>query len=169
MSLKVFDLHCDQAHVFEGWFASAQAYQDQHDRGLLSCPMCGSTQVARKVSAARLNVSNLRAQKRPAAGTAQAGAAQPSDSTQVVNAGTPEQQARLQQIQAQVLQQLRSMVRATENVGERFAQEARLMHQGQAPERAIRGVATAQQREELADEGIAVVPIPDFLDDDRMQ
>jgi hypothetical protein len=61
------------------------------------------------------------------------------------------------------------MVRATENVGNRFAHEARLMHEGETPERPIRGVATPQEREELAADGIQVMPIPDFLDDDRMQ
>lgn len=167
MSLKVFDLQCEQAHVFEGWFASAQAYTDQHDRGLLSCPVCGSAKVSRKVSAARLNVSNLRAAKQaPQAITPQnmAGAQAPAT-------GSDQQQslARLQQVQAQVLRQLREMVRTTENVGNRFAQEARLMHEGETPERPIRGIATPEEREELAADGIQVLPIPDFLDDDRMQ
>jgi hypothetical protein len=60
-------------------------------------------------------------------------------------------------------------VRSTENVGERFAAEARRMHAGEIEERAIRGTATPQERESLAQEGIAVMPIPDFLDDDRLQ
>lgn len=169
MSLKVFDLQCEQAHVFEGWFASAQAYTDQHDRGLLSCPVCGSAKVSRKVSAARLNVSNLRAAKQ-AAQQPQAPAQQASSQAATVSSGSSQQSlARLQQVQAQVLRQLREMVRTTENVGNRFAQEARLMHEGETPERPIRGVATPEEREELAADGIQVLPIPDFLDDDRMQ
>ncbi|MGE4368914.1 MAG: DUF1178 family protein [Burkholderiaceae bacterium] len=154
MALKVFDLQCENSHVFEGWFASADAYEDQKARGLLGCPVCASTQVSRKVSAARLNVSHLRAQK---AGTS---------SAQAVAAPTGEQ---LAQLQSQVLQQLRSMVRNTENVGDRFAQEARLMHGGEAPERPIRGTATVQEREALMDEGIDIMPIPAFLDDERLQ
>jgi hypothetical protein len=61
------------------------------------------------------------------------------------------------------------MVRNTENVGDRFVQEARRMHEGEIEERAIRGTATAQEREELLSEGITVMPIPDFLDDERLQ
>jgi hypothetical protein len=163
MSLKVFDLQCEQSHIFEGWFASAQAYDDQKDRGLLSCPVCGSHQVIRKLSAPRLNVSHLR-QQVTASDTVSGGMQQQSSGSSAE--GTQQQ---LGKIQAQVLRQLREMVRATENVGNRFAEEARMMHEGQAPERPIRGVASPQEREELAADGIAVLPIPDFLDDDRMQ
>ncbi len=73
------------------------------------------------------------------------------------------------QLQAEVMRHIRQMVRNTENVGARFAEEARRMHDGQAQERAIRGTATPEEREELAEEGIAVMPIPEFLDDDRLQ
>ncbi len=67
------------------------------------------------------------------------------------------------------MRHIRQIVRNTENVGEKFAEEARRMHDGETEERAIRGTATPEEREELAQEGIAVMPIPDFLDDDRLQ
>ena len=73
------------------------------------------------------------------------------------------------QLQAEVLRHIRQIVRSTENVGAKFAEEARRMHDGETEERAIRGTATPQEREQLAEEGIAVMPIPDFLDDDRLQ
>ena len=161
MSLKVFDLQCPQAHVFEGWFASAQAYHEQSEAGLLTCPVCGSTQVNRKVSAARLNVGRAREPR-------QADQVSQQVTPGSANKGDSAQQA-MATMQAQVLRHMREVIRATENVGVRFAQEARLMHEGEAPERPIRGVATPQEREELAADGIAVMPIPDFLDDDRMQ
>jgi hypothetical protein len=72
-------------------------------------------------------------------------------------------------LQAEVLKHIRQIVRSTENVGARFAQEARRIHDGEVTERPIRGTATPQEREELAEEGIAVMPIPAFLDDDRLQ
>src|SRR5690606_32044649 len=73
------------------------------------------------------------------------------------------------QLQAEVLRHMRQMIRNTEDVGVRFAQEVRSMHEGETEERAIRGVATREEREELANEGINVMPIPDFLDDERLQ
>ncbi|NYT86526.1 DUF1178 family protein [Pollutimonas harenae] len=155
MSLKVFDLQCDQDHVFEGWFGSADNYESQQAGGLLSCPVCNSRQISKKLSAPRLNVSHIKETAAPSAGAGNAVAA-PSSS-------------QVAQLQAQVLRHIRQMIRSTEDVGVRFAQEVRSMHEGETEERAIRGVATQEEREELANEGISVMPIPDFLDDERLQ
>src|SRR5690606_30858803 len=155
MSLKVFDLQCDRSHVFEGWFSSADNYESQQARGLLSCPVCNSQQISKKLSAPRLNVSHIKGAAEPTAGASGAVAA-PST-------------GQMAQLQAQVLQHVRQIIRNTEDVGVRFAQEVRSMHDGETQERAIRGVATQQEREELAQDGINVMPIPDFLDDERLQ
>lgn len=162
MSLKVFDLQCEHSHVFEGWFASADAYESQKAAGLLSCPVCSSSEVSRKVSAARLNVGHLKRERLEPA-SAVPGKAAPADA--VPQGASPE----VARIQAEIIRQVRQIIRNTENVGERFAEESRRMHYGEAEERPIRGTATPKEREELADEGIAVVAIPDFLDDDRLQ
>ncbi|HEY7804963.1 MAG TPA: DUF1178 family protein, partial [Orrella sp.] len=77
--------------------------------------------------------------------------------------------AELQKIQAELLSYLRQAVRSAEDVGSDFVTEARAMHEGEAPARSIRGIASAQDREELAEDGIAVMPVPDFLSDDRLQ
>jgi hypothetical protein len=161
MSLKVFDLQCEQGHVFEGWFGSADNYEAQQAKGLLSCPVCESTHISKKLSAPRLNVSHLK----------EADAAPSSASPAAANATAVASPAAAQmsQLQAEVLKQIRQIVRSTENVGARFAEEARRIHDGEATERPIRGTATPQEREELAEEGIAVMPIPAFLDDDRLQ
>ncbi|MYN13734.1 DUF1178 family protein [Pusillimonas sp. TS35] len=153
MALKVYDLECEHGHVFEGWFGSEDNYESQRARGLLACPVCGSQQVSKKLSAPRLNVGHARS---GGSAAPQAAAEQP-------------QAAHVAQIQAEVMRRIREIVRATENVGDRFAQEARRMHEGEAEERAIRGTATPSEREALAADGIAVMPIPDFLDDDRLQ
>lgn len=172
MSLKVFDLQCEHAHVFEGWFASAEAYESQKAGGLLSCPVCNSSNVSRKVSAARLNVGHLKRERLGGGREAAPGAGAPSAAGAVVAqhaaAETPEA-AQIAHIQAEVIRQIRKIVRETENVGERFAEESRRIHYGEAKERPIRGTATAEERAELADEGIAVVEIPGFFDDDRLQ
>lgn len=161
MSLKVFDLECDHGHVFEGWFGSADNYESQRTRGLLSCPVCNSQQVTKKLSAPRLNVSHIRKADSSAAGQA---AGRPASAT-----AAPTAASAMAQMQADALRHIRKMVHNAENVGLRFAEEARRMHEGATAERAIRGTATPQEREELVEEGIAVMSIPDFLDDDRLQ
>lgn len=173
MSLKVFDLQCENSHVFEGWFASADAYESQKAGGLLSCPVCDSSNVQRKLSAPRLNVGHLKRERLgpPAAAPsqpAQADTAERGTAAQAPQAASA-QAGQLAHIQAEILRQVRKIIRDTENVGSQFAEESRRIHYGDSEDRPIRGTATPQEREELAEEGIAVVAIPDFLDDDRMQ
>lgn len=149
MAFKVFDLQCDGGHVFEGWFASHADYDSQVERGLLGCPVCESKAISRRVSAPRLNVSGAtRAPERPA---------------------PAEQDPASAAMQAELIRQIRAVLRSTENVGSRFADEARRIHEGEAPERPIRGTASAAEQEALADDGIAVMPVPAIFDDDRLQ
>lgn len=169
MSLKVFDLQCEHGHVFEGWFASAEAYENQKAGGLLTCPLCNSTEVTRKVSAARLNVSNLKRERlQPSSGSSMP-APVSGELPQTVEPSAAASADTLARIQAEIIQHIRKVLRETENVGSRFAEESRRMHYGDAEPRPIRGTATLEERQELAEEGIAVVAIPDFLDDDRLQ
>ncbi|UPL20484.1 DUF1178 family protein [Alcaligenes faecalis] len=158
MSLKVFDLECEHGHVFEGWFSSRESYDEQISRGLLCCPVCDSHEVKRKLSAPRINVG---AQESLGA-LASAPVPPPLPSTMPT-------EAQMRAIQGQLLQELRSVIRKSDNVGTQFAQEARRMHEGDIEPRAIRGQATVQEYQELADDGIIAMPIPDFLDDDRLQ
>ena len=169
MGLKVFDLECSNRHLFEGWFSSHEDYDSQQARGLISCPLCQSDKIEKRLSAPRLNVGHYDAgqyEQPPAATTASAESA--ADTSRSVVAANPET-AQLMQMQAAIMQQMREFVRKTENVGDRFAQEARRIHEGDSDERPIRGTATREEREALAEEGIAVVALPDFLDTDRLQ
>lgn len=146
--MKVLNLQCDLHHVFEGWFASEDDYTSQLERGLLACPMCSSTVVNKLPSAPRLNL----------------GAAQPGELTA---APTQEQlpDKTQQALQAAWLQVSQRVMAQTEDVGERFAEEARKIHYGETEERGIRGRASREETEALLDEGIAVLPLhlPDAI------
>ncbi|KUF39883.1 DUF1178 family protein [Comamonas kerstersii] len=139
--MKVFDLHCPLDHVFEGWFASEEDFRSQLDRGLVECPMCGSKELRKGLSAPRLNLG------------AQPAAAAP--------APVPDETDRrkLHALQAAWLEVSRKIAAKTEDVGERFAEEALRMHKGEEPERPIRGQATPQQAMELLEEGVPVMPL----------
>ena len=67
MALKVFDLQCEHSHIFEGWFGSHDDYDAQQARGLVTCPVCGSASITKRLSAPRLNVSHLHAPAQPPA------------------------------------------------------------------------------------------------------
>ena len=164
MGLKVFDLQCEHGHLFEGWFGSHEDYDSQQARGLLTCPMCHSATIEKRLSAPRLNVGHFDVESRVSDG-AGAGA---NASRETVVASSPEA-LQLAQIQAAIMQQMRELVRNTENVGSGFADEARRIHEGESEERPIRGTATPEEREALVEDGISVVALPDFLDADRLQ
>lgn len=149
--MKVLDLQCSHGHVFEGWFASEDDFQQQVSSQLLSCPMCGETSVTKLPSAPRLNLGA------PVADTPAEGMKAPS-----ADARSAEQVAALPpaSLQAAWMQMVRRVMANTEDVGERFAEEARRIHYGEADERGIRGQATQEETAALLDEGIAVVPLP---------
>lgn len=136
--MKVLDLRCANGHRFEGWFASDDDFMAQNGRGLVECPICTDKVVTRMPSAPRLNLSSAR--EAPAAPAPQA--AQPAD------------------LQAAWMNAVRQVLASTEDVGERFVDEARRIHYGEEPNRGIRGQASAQDRAALHDEGIEVVAIP---------
>lgn len=157
--MLVVDLHCALGHDFEGWFGSAEDLADQQARGLVSCPVCGGHDVVRRPSAPRLNVSGLKDEAQPASKPADTRSVAPTSGP---GAGNPAETAReaAQALHAMYARLVQEVTARTEDVGERFAEEARRIHHGDAPERGIRGQATAEEREALADEGIEVMALP---------
>lgn len=136
--MKVLNLQCSHRHGFEGWFASEDDFQGQLGRGLVECPICGDTAVTKMLSAPRLNL----------------GAAAPAESRQDV-VSVPETQ-----LQAAWLKMVRHVLANTDDVGERFAEEARRIHYGETEQRGIRGQASPEETEALLEEGIGVLPLP---------
>ena len=136
--MKVLNLQCGHGHGFEGWFASEDDFQDQLARGLVECPLCADVQVSKLPSAPRLNL----------------GASEPQPARQeVVSAPNA-------QLQAAWMQMVRQVMANTEDVGERFAEEARKIHYGESEDRGIRVQASQEETESLLEEGIAVLPLP---------
>jgi hypothetical protein len=159
----VVDLHCAHGHHFEGWFASADDLSSQKARGLLTCPVCGDHDVTRRPSAPHLNTSGLKERAPDARSSSTSSREEPVPAKAPVAQGAPAVQAEtqaLQHMQALYLQAVRHVVQNTEDVGERFADEARSMHHGDSPERAIRGQASAEEKQALRDEGIEVMSLP---------
>ena len=150
--MKVLNLQCAHQHEFEGWFGSEDDYRSQLARGLVSCPLCGDAQIEKKLSAPRLNLRAGRQEDSESAVAAPAGNAE-SLSNHIRN---PE----LAALQGRMLQALREVVAHTEDVGERFADEARAMHHGDVEYRQIRGQTSPQEALELMEEGIEVIALP---------
>ncbi|RYX97391.1 MAG: DUF1178 family protein [Comamonadaceae bacterium] len=164
--MKVLDLQCAHQHSFEGWFGSEDDFQSQYVRGLIECPLCGSKAVHRMPSAPRLNLGHGSASRdisakvdAPTAPGPASGAQPPRAVTDIAVQTSREIGATPVQ-QAEFLKALRQVLANTEDVGDRFADEARRMHYGDAETRNIRGQASVKQTLELLDEGIEVMPLP---------
>ncbi|MBP8295134.1 MAG: DUF1178 family protein [Burkholderiales bacterium] len=146
----VFDLACESGHRFEGWFGSTGDFEAQRGRGMLECPVCGIQAVSKLLSAPRLNLVST--------GMADPGAEAGAKAVAVPDeAGT---RATMVAARTAFYQHLRQMLERSDDVGERFAEEARRIHYKETPERQIHGVATREETAELIDEGVAVLPLP---------
>lgn len=149
--MKVLNLRCANGHGFEGWFGSEDDFLDQNGRGLLECPLCADRVVTRMPSAPRLNLSGAREPAAPKA-------AVPGSAT--APTATSGGDTAPSDLQAAWLAAVRQLMQNTEDVGQRFAEEARRIHYGETEERAIRGRTSAEERDALRDEGIEVLSIP---------
>ena len=148
----VLNLLCDNGHHFEGWFASSEAFRSQQADDLVQCAYCGTSAISQLPSGPHVRrggpADSASENESPAAGHAVA-------SPRATPMQTVEPQAA-----RQFFQQLATMARQAENVGERLPEEARRIHYKEAPARNIRGVATMEETRELLEEGILVLPAP---------
>jgi hypothetical protein len=147
----VFDLECRASgHRFEGWFASSDDYARQQERGLVSCPECGSVDVIKAPMAPRLA---RKGNQLPAPALSSS----PPTTQPMANAKLPPEAVKVMQamaaMQAEALKQ-------SKWVGGNFAEDARAMHYGERDAEPIHGEATVEQAKELWDEGIEVMPLP---------
>ena len=139
----VFDLICKDQHRFEGWFPNYEEFQKQAEKKLISCPTCGTTKVEKLPHACAVHVKKEEApapQKKPENAPA-----------------TPPSPAEFKEMLLKVHHYIKQNF---EDVGPRFAEEARQIHQGKSEERPIHGTATAEEREALVEDGIPHVVLP---------
>ncbi len=149
--MKVLNLQCSHQHAFEGWFGSEDDFQSQLTRGLLTCPLCADPAIQKMPSAPRLNLGASTALPEVASTSREVSV--PAAQQVVASGGQPAGQA-------EFLKALRHVLAHTEDVGERFADEARAMFYGDAEQRNIRGQASRSEAIELLEEGIDVMPLP---------
>jgi hypothetical protein len=136
-----FSLSCDHDHEFEGWFRSSDDFEKQKKRGLIDCPECGSHRVQKSLMAPA--VSTSRKQEK------------------VALAMNAEQR----RIMAEMKALSEKMRENADYVGNKFAEEARKIHFGEADERGIYGEASLDEAKSLAEEGVPFMPIPVFPDE----
>lgn len=136
-----FSVACDHGHVFEAWFRNNDDFDTQQKRGLVECPECGSSAVSKALMAPAVSTSRRQAKIALAMGEAQ------------------------KQAMAELKALTQKMRENAENVGDKFAEEARKIHFGEVEARGIYGEATPDEAKSLAEDGVSFMPIPVFPDD----
>jgi len=136
----LYSLKCDKGHSFDSWFASAAAYDSLRAAGHVACAHCGSTAVDKALMAPALSAASPEVDKAPLSGK--------SD------------------IEEKLSAMRRHIEENSDYVGMNFAAEARAIHDGTAPDRAIWGEARADEAKSLIEDGIPVAPLP-FLPKSR--
>lgn len=131
-----YALSCDHDHAFEGWFGSSSDYDDQAARGLLECPLCASKAVRKQIMAPA--VAGTKARK-----------------------AAPEPSAAMREMMMTAMGEVRRQVEENfDYVGDRFAKEARDIHDGKSEDRGIYGEASPKEVKALIEDGVQVAPLP---------
>lgn len=136
-----FSLRCERDHTFEAWFRNSGDFDTQQARKLVTCPSCGSDKVEKALMAPAVSTRRKREKVALALG----------------------------QEQRQMMAQLKAMSQKVrenaENVGGKFAEEARKIHFGEVEPRGIYGEATPEEARTLTEEGVEFMPLPVFPED----
>lgn len=137
-----YGLSCERGHEFEGWFSSSDDFDRQAGASLVACPVCGSVSITKQMMAPSVATGRQK------------------DAARAVVMGQAQKEAigKLKELVAQIREN-------SEDVGERFAEEARKIHYGEADQRGIMGKATVEQAREMLEEGIDIAPLPVIPDD----
>jgi hypothetical protein len=146
-----YALACENGHAFESWFPDSDSYDTQTRRGLVACPDCGATRVSKAIMAPAIVGGRKQEKSRP----------EPASAGPI--ALLDERQQRLRDMARRLREEI---VANTDDVGRKFPEEARAIHDGDAPARSIRGEATLEEARALLDEGVGVLPLP-FLPDEH--
>ena len=142
-----YDLQCDKGHAFDAWFSNSDAYDQQVERHLVECAVCGSARIEKQIMAPGIASKANRK----------------SESATAMVAGPVDPRA---QVMLQMMREFRAHVeKTTENVGTRCAEEARKIHYNETKHRGIIGHATPTEARELVEEGIEVHPLPILPED----
>lgn len=152
----VFDLSCEQGHDFEGWFGSSSDFAAQRERGLVTCPRCGSQDISKAPMAPAVprkgNQVTERRPTEPPRELADGEAAQP-----VTSGPLPAEMRKAMKALAKA--QAKALERS-KWVGQDFAEKSRAMHYGERDAEAIHGEASLEEAQKLVEEGIEIAPLP---------
>jgi len=150
-----YALRCERGHGFESWFPDGAAFDKQRKRGLVDCPACGSIQIEKQIMAPNVSLK----------GGERSRAEAPPETPVTTDPTFVAASDQSRKLRAMMRELHAHVVANTEDLGGKFVEEARRIHNGEAEDRAIRGRASLAEARELHEEGIGVLPLPGLPDD----
>ena len=170
----LYHLGCDADHVFESWFRDSAAFDDQQRQGLLACPVCRSTHVTKTIMAPAVvgGRDRLESRERPLPLAPPPRLPMPPSMPPVSMPALPMPPMPPRGVDVALLDDKRLEIRAAlkgirdkilsegQDVGARFPDQARRMHDGDIPMKQIHGQATPDEARDLIEDGILILPIP---------
>lgn len=162
--MVIYDLQCELLHEFEGWFDDSNDLENQKARGLLTCPVCESANVRKKVTASKVarksNSFNKLSTDQTLPGNE--GSSAP---TSIQSKNIPQTAATYEQVQKALKNVHNYVDKNFTDVGNKFAEEALKIHKGEKNPQNIRGTVSKGELKELAEEGVSALPLPPKPDD----
>lgn len=164
-----YALGCEQEHEFEGWFSDSHEFGRLKSSGHLDCPICGSNKIEKLLMAPAVPKKSNSTPVIEPVPAPETGAVVPAPSSSPTMVAMPELPAQLADAHAEIVEKVREfkkhVIDNSEDVGDKFVEEARKIHFGEAEKRGIYGKADVEEAVELLEEGIEVMPIPDLPED----
>ncbi len=158
-----YDLQCSAAHRFEGWFGSSVDYGKQLERGLIQCPVCGTVDIQKILSAPNIGRKSSQSVQIPTSASVPPGpesAPPPSEGSAIsVMSNKPDGVGDVGKLIEKIANVQKEMLKQSQWVGNNFAEEARAIHYGESAARQIHGEASAHDAKILTEEGISVAPL----------
>ena len=136
-----FALVCSEAHEFEGWFRDNADFDKQQTRGMITCPVCETQSIGKAIMAPSISTGRQK---------------------EKISLAMGDDQRRMMKDMRELATKMKS---GADYVGDKFAEEARKIHDGDADPRGIYGEATAEEARSLIDDGIDFMPLPTFPED----
>ncbi|PCI52036.1 MAG: hypothetical protein COB49_00265 [Alphaproteobacteria bacterium] len=157
----VFDLKCENNHVFEAWFQNSDSYELQAEEGQVECPFCGSINIAKSLMSPNIAAkSNRSPEKRLDFIPANHIVASSANVPETMETSAEDVKRALEHMHDTMKKYRNHVKKECEYVGEDFATEARAIHDGDAQMRGIYGEATLEETEELLNDGVDILPVP---------
>lgn len=157
----VFDLKCENNHIFEAWFRSSDAYELQAEDGQIECPFCSSVSITKSLMSPNIGAkSNDSSIKLPDFITSDHMVSASANVPETMETSAEDVKRALDHMYNTMKKYRNHVKKECEYVGRDFAKKARAIHEGDAQIRGIYGEATLEETEELLNDGVDILPVP---------